>query len=328
MKNISSLAISIAISIACTAQPTLQQTNGFQANTSIQFYVQIDPEQDEGHGGINQTWDFSSLASSDGSTEFNGVLASGTPYSSDFPGAQVASTNYDYSGNMIYNYFTNDATLYTTWGYESDQQKLVYSNPRDILHYPFTYGDSFYDSYYGTLPTGYNAGSIEEKADGYGNLVLPTGTFHNCLRVREVRKDTLGNLTVVTSNDTSYKFYAVNYPEPLCQVNYHHSSDGFNIKEIYWQDVQTSGLAELNELMPLSTFPNPCADVLNVSLPDDEQNATIKITDALGRVIEAEHHFQNDALILNTSLLPQGIYFLSVEASKVKVRCLFVKEMK
>src|SRR6185436_6491431 len=118
------------------------------------------PTLNEGNGGANQTWDFSSLTSINGSTEFDGVMASATPFAADFPNAQFASSSYDYSGNIIYNYFTNDDTLYTTWGYESEQQNLIYTNPRDILHYPFTYGNSFTDSYYAPIPLGFNSGLV------------------------------------------------------------------------------------------------------------------------------------------------------------------------
>ncbi|HYV94702.1 MAG TPA: T9SS type A sorting domain-containing protein [Chitinophagales bacterium] len=326
MKHLSTLLPGIIITLAGTAQPTLQQNNGFQLNTSIQIFVETNPIQDEGNGGVDQTWDFSSLISVNGSTEFDGVMASTTPFAADFPDAQFASASFDYSGNMIYNYFTNDNALYTTWGYESDQLKLVYTNPRDILHYPFTYGDSFSDSYYGPISGGYNAGVIEEIADGYGNLILPTGIFHNCLRVMEVRKDTLdGDLNVTTSNDTSYKFYVVNYPEPLCQVNHHHASNGFDLDEIYWQDVQPSGLSAVIQDEAFSAFPNPCHDILNIGFRDDDINAGVKITDAFGRVVESEE-LQNHSFIFNTAMLPAGIYFLSVETHKGKKTYSFVKE--
>jgi len=327
MKQYYSFLCLLILSLHTPAQPTLQQSNGFQNGTSIHLYTEVNPSLNEGNSGSNQTWDFSPLSYADPETDFTGMLSSATPFSNDFLNADVASLNVDFSGNDLYNYFTNSIDHYETWGYEGNSQTLIYSDPRDILHYPFSFGSTFSDSYYGSLELGYNSGAVEVTADGYGNLILPSGIFYNCLRVREVRKDTLaGALIMNTSNDTSYKFYVIDYPEPLCQVNYHHSSDGFNIREIYWQDVQPNGIPPASKPGTVSLFPNPCLDVLNVTVPNDDENAVVKVTDALGRFVEAEHQFQNHALILNTAMLSAGIYFLSIETGKDKVTCSFVRE--
>lgn len=327
MKQSYLLACLLILSFYASAQPTLQQSNGFQNGTLIHLYTEVSPSLTEGNSGGDQTWDFSSLSWANPETDFTGLLSSATPFSNHFLNADVASLSVDFSGNDLYNYFTNATDHYATWGYEGSSQKLVYSNPRDILHYPFSFGNTFTDSYYGNMEIGYNSGEVEVTADGFGNLILPNGIFYNCLRVREIRKDTLdGALIMNTSNDTSYKFYVVNYPEPLCQVNYHHSSDGSNFNEIYWQDVQPSGISPAGKLETLTVFPNPCHDVLNINVSNGAENADVKITDALGRTVEAQHHFLNQTLILNTSMLPGGIYFLSIETGKDKMTCSFVKD--
>lgn len=152
------------------------------------------------------------------------------------------------------------------------------------------------------------------SADGYGNLILPTGLFYNCLRVREVRIHTLsGNMTFTTMNDTSYKFYVKNYPEPLCQVNYHHASDGSDFHQIYWQNVQPSGVSVLSDEPLLLSYPNPCNDLLDVLRPLHDEELKVKIADAVGRQMKASFSFERNILQLNTSALIEGIYFLSVE---------------
>ena len=325
MKHCYTFSILLILSLHLPAQPTLQQSNGFQNGTLIHLYADASPVLNEGSSGSNKTWDFSSLSYANPETDFTGLLSSVTPFGNHFLNADIASQNIDYSGNELYNYFTNATDHYATWGYEGNSQKLLYSNPRDILHYPFSFGSTFTDSYYGSMEVGYNSGSVEVTADAFGTLILPSGIFYNCLRVREVRRDTVSVLNLTASNDTSYKFYVVNYPEPLCQVNYHHTSDGFNFNEIYWQDAEPNGIPQSGKLETLSLFPNPCLDVLNIDVSNDE-HSSLKITDALGRVVEADYQSQNHSVILNTAMLPAGIYFLSIETRKDKVTCSFVRE--
>jgi hypothetical protein len=324
MKHYYLLFCSCILLCNTNAQPVLNQSNGFNDGDIIEIYVDSEPVLDEGSGGTSQTWDFSSLYSADPAMEFEGVSASVTPFTADFPLAPIASTGVDYSGNVIYNYFTNDS-VYTTWGYESNEVKLTYTNPRDILRYPFSYGDEFTDSYYGLMPQGYNSGIVTEKADGYGDLILPTGLFHNCLRVREIRTDTLGGTIMTVSNDTSYKFYVVNDPEPLCQVNHHHSSDGLSFNEIYWQNIQPSGIADMANLQIISVFPNPCSDVLNFNLSTEINSEGVQIHNACGKYFDVPFHRSGNTLQMDISDLPQGIYFLSAKSEMKKYEAKFIR---
>src|SRR4030095_6772358 len=96
----------------------------------------------------------------------------------------------------------------------------IYVDALDYLHFPLTYMDQFTDSYEAIGSGDTTTGRIEVTADGYGTLILPSGTFNDCLRLQEVRRDT--NITdgVISfeSNDTFYHYYVNGYPEPLCQV--------------------------------------------------------------------------------------------------------------
>lgn len=326
MKKYYALPFLLILAIQTTAQPILQQSNGFKDGTLIHLYTDDSPSLNEGNSGIDKTWNFSSLSYANPQTDFTGMLPSATPFSNDFLNADVASVSIDFSGNPIYNYFTNAIDHYTTWGYESNSQKLIYSDPRDILRFPFSFGSNFTDSYYGSLEVGYNSGQVEIAADGFGNLILPGGIFYNCLRIREVRKDTLaGALILTTSIDTSYKFYVAGYPEPLCQVTYHHSSGGLHFNEIYWQDVQPSGVSSADNDETFLLFPNPCHDVLNISISSPDKQASLKIMDASGRFITPDYRVENHALQLNTASLSDGVYFLYVNTKEKQFVTSFIK---
>ena len=287
----------------------------------------MSPSLNEGTSGIDQTWDFSSLADDLQTTDYAASEVSITPFGNEFPMANVATTSLDFSGNEVYSYFTNNDSLYTTWGYETFTDKLIYSNPRDILHFPFTFGDSFSDTYYGSLLVGYNSGIVEISADAYGVLMLPTGTFHDCLRVREIRYDTLAaGPSPIISSDTSFKYYVPNYPEPLCQVNHHHLSDGFSFDEIYWQNISPNAVASINIESALSVFPNPCNDQVKISIPALNEKATITIHDITGRVMTKKDQITGNDILVNTSSFKEGVYLVSIEAANRKFLSSFVVE--
>src|SRR5215208_6730085 len=90
------------------SQPTLNKSSGFQDGSLVQLYVDITPNLNEGSSGEDQTWDFSSLLDDIETTDYNAQDVSITPYANEFPMANVAVMNLDFSGNEIYSYFTND----------------------------------------------------------------------------------------------------------------------------------------------------------------------------------------------------------------------------
>lgn len=307
------------------AQPVLNKACGFQNGSFVQLYVDVNPTVSEGNAGANQTWDFSALSDDLQTTDYTGISVDITPYANDFQQANVATLNYDFNSIDIYSYFTNDDSYYTTWGYEAYGSKRIYSNPRDILRYPFSFGDSFSDTYYASLLVGYNSGSVEVTADGYGTLILSTGIFPNCLRVREVRMDTMADSPTPTyTNDTSYKFFVVNYPEPLCQVVHHHASDGFSFDEIYWQNISPVAVAALNSITSLNLLPNPTAEMLRVSAPFTGDSYSISVYDAAGRLMMKKESLLSVEVTVEVAAWPDGLYLLLVESDGRKASAPFL----
>lgn len=303
----------------------LHPTNGISNGITIHLFVDTAPVLNEGNSGANQTWDFSSLVSANAAVEYDGILSSSTPYAASFPNAEIAMFNLDAYGDSNYNYFTNDSNVYTSWGGAFIQQILNYSNPRDILHYPFTFGDTFSDSYSYTSPFNSDFGAVEITADGYGILLLPQGAFDNCLRVREVRRDTVeGEFSLNIHNDSSYRFYSAAFPEPLCEVKHHHSSNLYSYIEIYWQDVQAEGTGNEDD-QKLLAFPNPCSELLNILLPSGNNSSLLQITDVVGKHCEIPSQINDNFLRINTASLSDGVYFASVKCGNKIFSCHFVK---
>lgn len=87
--------------------------------------------------------------------------------------------------------------------------------------------------------------------------------------------------------------------------------------------VVISGLDEYN-VLPLSIFPNPTNDLLNLELPNNAGQArTISVYDINGRLVSAS---KTAATQLNVSALATGTYLLLVEEDGKLWRTKFVKE--
>ncbi len=60
----------------------------------------------------------------------------------------------------------------------------------------------------------------------------------------------------------------------------------------------------------VKAFPNPAKDELNIIAEIDDAS-NVKVMDALGKFIGI-YKIQNTKVVINTSLLPTGIYFYDV----------------
>lgn len=70
-------------------------------------------------------------------------------------------------------------------------------------------------------------------------------------------------------------------------------------------------------------FPNPCRDVVHISIHSNADKGLVKITDMLGReqvrkVVHPSGQLAGVPLALDVSLIPEGMYFLTVEIEDKK----------
>jgi hypothetical protein len=73
-----------------------------------------------------------------------------------------------------------------------------------------------------------------------------------------------------------------------------------------------AGITEHAEKSIISLYPNPTASILTLSIPNNNQKATINLYDMLGEKVQPELITHTSSLIINLENLPQGIYFLEV----------------
>ncbi len=205
----------VFIGLTTFGQVTLtKQQNGLVAGeiSVTREVAWVDP----GSPGENRIWDFSSLDYS-GRTSPYGVVADSDGFAGDVAGSMMfAEEGYEYR------YSEGDRDLNET-GYLNPAKKMVaeYSDPIRRMAYPFSYGDSFTDTFAGT---GWHnktsridlTGTITYTADATGTLILPDRILKNSLRVksekRSVQIGVCGSTQVIV---TRYSWYAPGYRYPV-----------------------------------------------------------------------------------------------------------------
>jgi hypothetical protein len=159
---------------------------------------------------------------------------------------------------------------------------------------------------------------------------VPAGTFTNCLKIRNQRRDSLG---VVTYRE--YSFYARNIGEVM------------RVREIPVNQVHTDYLIQYSavtsvegreaDLIPrkialLQNYPNPFnpSTTIRFSLPQ-RSLVTLKVLDMLGRevatLVDGEMDAGEHSVVFNTSGLSSGVYFYRLKAGNFveQKKMVFVK---
>ena len=193
---------------------------------------------DPGSAGENITWDFSHLqfTNNDYQVTYTEPPFDGTTYimgNSRFdinqtpPNSLIVCTQYY---TMYYFQIKNNQLLEV--GHENPATILDY-NPKPAEEIYPSYYDTYYKSdykstylYSATVP-GATKGYKEIKADGYGTIVLPGGTYANTLRIKYVK--TIQNVDVPgggillypeqIQEYTIYKWYVKGYRYPVLETH-------------------------------------------------------------------------------------------------------------
>jgi hypothetical protein len=161
-----------------------------------------------GNKGGGNTWDFSGLVS-EGTFSATVVDPSTTPYTSDFPGATLATYSQSNNTGVIsesYSYFTLNGSFDHLGSVSSTDFQgftsltITTYSPAQLAHpVPLNYNDSFTGYSQMTsniqqtgLPPRQTTGSTALSAvvDAYGTLIVPGGSSHSALRMRQIHTDT------------------------------------------------------------------------------------------------------------------------------------------
>lgn len=265
-----------------------------------------------GQDGANRTWDFSTLSFNDSVK----LLFFGNVSGSPFPDADVVRV--ETNGRQVF-YQHTSAGVYELGTIETTSDTITSSNSKMIMQLPFTYTNTFMDSFQvsGGL-AGSASGLITGVGDAFGQLILPNATYPNTIRVKIV--DSMSGSvsgSPVTIIATRHAWFDDTHASPLLLLDstsittiagttsnkqaFYLRSESLNIGNAPVKELKISGAITGNRI------------IIN-DLPDNDHSYAAQLYDVSGKLL-LNQTFQADkshTLHTNTELV-SGLYLLLLE---------------
>ncbi|MCD6063335.1 MAG: hypothetical protein K0R82_1246 [Flavipsychrobacter sp.] len=259
MKPILYTTLLLAVSASALAQPTITTMENHTIGTTVKYARDTINFPAPGNAGVNQTWNFTSLVPNDTITE-RVVAPLSTSFGANFPDASYVRI----SNKGSYTYIQKTASENYMAGMVDSASGTItkYYDKTVYSQTPLTYLKSMNDSYTSLIAasTDTSKGSVQAVADGWGTLVVPSGTFNNTIRVKllihQVDSIQAGPMKIPGILDaTVYLWYDNQHYSPIMRWDSTHYDYTFG------QIVTTS----INYLVS-ETYPVSVKDVVNNKL--------------------------------------------------------------
>jgi hypothetical protein len=350
-KNILPALFLLGGSTAFAQIPTLTAVNSSPV-ANDQFISQVCDTTGitQGSSGANITWTFTSLMPSATiiPNKDTGTVLAVTPTTTGYSNLQLAatlagSTAAFTASNIAVITPTGSPVTYSqstmtalsqTGVYIDASNLLVYTDPLDVLHFPFTMGSTFTDTYAGGLAfsgiTATQTGTTIVTADAYGTLVLPgtpsSVTYNGVLRVHSIQtyRDSVNLFGTSVANYIfdSYTWYQPGYHSALLTISTA-NGPGVNTKSVSYAYKQVANHEAVPTVPGLAgsvkVFPNPANGYIYITYNNiANEKVTTTLTDMLGRqvaVIAAQSTQGVTNLTYNTSVLAKGTYLVRLQSA-------------
>jgi|GEM_PF-4907969 len=242
------------------------------------------------HSGQNQVWDYSFMHRIPGYnyTVKYFPVSSVFQLNTVFPTADLVGTNIDVSYPFCYNLEADHLEWQGFYGVET----CIYSDPLIVMKWPFSYGNSFVDTYSGVMlynpflppgSTGTISGSYTCSASGTGTLILPEGiVLDDVMQVTTVRTFSVHYASYdSTETVTRRSFYHGNFRYPVLFENTETRGTYVQIQSALALGISESKVYELN------IYPNPSRNNCLVQLsPNLVNNGSIKVFSMNGELLK------------------------------------------
>jgi hypothetical protein len=243
----------------------------------------------------------------------------------------------------ITNYYIEGSSSTSQTGtWVNSNNYAAYSDPIDVLHFPFTLSSSFTDSYAGlvtytalsTTVSATEGGTVTVNADGWGTLNLPFGaSYTSVLRVHsyQLYRDSanlFGTPTITTDTLETYAWYKPGYHSALLSIaTLRTPYPAFNYKTVAYVKSQLANhenVPDINSIdASLAICPNPASNALNISFnTPTSQLVYISLYDMAGQEVAvlANKTFQGKQnLSFNTDAFPRGLYVVHLQSGNGSV---------
>jgi len=285
------------------------------------------------HGGENVTWDFSSQTGDIVTYNYIGLSNSLKP--SLFPNANLVqqhTTQYGVTVDAYYNSSANGLILLGDANTQNSSMDNYTQDGWDYLKFPINYGNTFSETFLGSMTNlagviTDKSGTIEIKADGYGDLVLPYKTLNNVLRIRIATKWTHSEGSYGDFRDTTYLWYSADVRNYIANyiVRYAGFEDFFGPGRGYFtiyesealyiaQGSLSSDVKTVTNNNFFSIYPNPIRkqDDAVVYVKGTAEKANWKLIDMTGKVLKQDVANGQQEIKIDVKNVPNGCYLLKI----------------
>lgn len=310
------------------AQGPITSDNLFQVGDETTIAICGNDMVDAGPSGADQTWDMSGLTETE-EQGFTFVDPEGTFWNEDFPMSTICGINWT-GENSYYSHGVDGLTVEgyagLVPGQDTDTFKLVYDDTEFFIPIPFEFGDQHSDDFSGTsYALGIEVpftGGVEFEADGYGTLILPTGTYTDVVRyhfTREQINETGG--FEITQTKEQWGWMSMSHRNWLMiqEIN----NDGFSESELIWYDKNPfsiiTGIENPSEF-PLTVFPNPASrnELINLQW-DRTETVQFTLTSVAGKqMMDVQMNLipGNNSIDLSGVEAAEGLYVIQVNSTR------------
>lgn len=323
MKNNIYIILIALFPFSAFSQPIINMTNMPQTGDEVMISICSDP-LNPGNSGMMQTWDMSSLTQSE-EQSFTYVEPETAPRIDSFPDANLVAQNW--TGDFSYYQVTNSELKIL--GYlasipPDDTSIIVFNQAEKLLELPYSYNDSHTSEFTGSswVP-GFGEfpfdGTLDFEADGYGTLILPTGSYENVVRYHFYREQVnyVNGIPAGTTTKEQWAWVSAEYRFWLLIME--ENNDGFNTTSLVWYDknpypATTSGISDLADNQ-LHIFPNPAKSghSLNIEWKTSE-TVNISVLNTSGQLmIKQAEQFDTGINPVQLNVEQTGIFTLTIE---------------
>ncbi|MCI4670432.1 MAG: T9SS type A sorting domain-containing protein [Bacteroidia bacterium] len=324
------------------AQPTIEADINLTVGDRgpVQAFSQGNNVFDAGSAGANVSWDFTNVTALGTEIEWEAVDPSQTHWTTDFPDANLAfHLPQDSGSDTRYYKISASEVLFLGWVSVLNSDSLFYDfndDPSLDILYPMTYQDQVYDTARGNATVNFGGSNVvldrtiirNIKADAYGTLTTPSGTYNQVLRVRiaeSVEDKTFGQ-TVGTQKNVRYFWYTPNEKYLLLQMDslvIQNAGGNFPSFTMFYSSGKVITSLEDRQLeKDIHLYPQPIRDRLRIGLPSVSRE-----------LVQLQFYSLEGALIYKSSLvpdpktselildinLPNGMYLLKLRQGKYSI---------
>lgn len=340
------IALALATVVGTKAQITITSADMPSVGDTLRVSIaQGTNNVDHTLSGTNYLWDFSALTPiAQDLYKFNAPTAIPFNFLATYGLLNPSPDSIPFLGvlpNNFTDYFKNSSSGYRQVGSSFEYAPLgnftvpiLYSAADYVYNFPLALNDidtSISEFSFGIPGTFYlkEWRTRVNTVDGWGTLITPFGTFQS-LRVRSVIEardsislDSTGNNSFVINRPTAieYKWLVNGGGVPYLQVDATIAGNMEIVNTVTYRDSMRDNVFQvgvgddLSNSSEIYLFPNPTTHTLYVAttLPNGT-DATIRITDAAGRVLYSEGHINliNGVMSVDCSTLSAGVYFIHV----------------